>query len=46
VLRRWQRFGQSGAKLICRTCGECHPFDKYYGAKPEAEKLKDLKQGN
>ncbi|HEV7927498.1 MAG TPA: NADH:flavin oxidoreductase [Verrucomicrobiae bacterium] len=48
--------GALSAKLICRTFSDCttaprnglvsgcYPLDKYYGSKPEAEKLKALKK--
>jgi hypothetical protein len=45
-------------KLICRTFSDCttaprnglvsgcYPLDKYYSAKPEAQRLKEIKRGS
>lgn len=50
--------GQTTPKLICRTFSDCttaprnglisgcYPLDKYYAAKPEFQKLKQIKKGD
>jgi hypothetical protein len=49
--------GALTTKLICRTFSDCttaprnglisgcYPLDKYYSSKPEAQQLKQIKQG-
>ena len=50
------QYGELATRLICRTFSDCttaprkglvsgcYPLDTYYSAKPEAEKLKELKR--